>query len=260
MQYDANKYVRASEISSFYLCPRLVYFQRRHAHATTDAVVRTGFFKSLSYYLPVVVQSPCPGAELEKAIDHACADSLLVYGSIYEQAITDAGQEARGMANDIIVGLMSEKERYGENGLSSLLSPASISMAAYSDKLRMSGNIDKVFFKGGIPEPVIISASKPPAVGVYASDRIRLAAYSLLLSEKYDVPCHEGAIEYMPGWCLRWAEIRYEDKRKALYARNRVLEMGRGNMPDALRGKWCARCGHYDACNVKASLLGKLFK
>jgi CRISPR-associated exonuclease Cas4 len=260
MQYNANKYVRASEISSFYLCPRLVYFQRRHAHATTDAVVRTGFFKSLSYYLPVVVQSPCPGAELEKAIDHACADSLLVYGSIYEQAITGAGQEARGMANDIIVGLMSEKERYGENGLSSLLSPASISMAAYSDKLRMSGNIDKVVFKGGIPGPVIISASKPPVVGVYASDRIRLAAYSLLLSEKYDVPCHEGAIEYVPGWCLRWAEIRYEDKRKALYARNRVLEMGRGNMPDALRGKWCARCGHYDACNVKASLLGKLFK
>lgn len=214
----------------------------------------------LSHALCSVVQSQRPEQALDEAVSRACADSRLVYGPLYEQAIVDAEAEARGMIKKIAAGLAREKERSGTEDLMNVLSPSSISITAYSDKLHMSGTVDKVVMYKGAPVPAIISASEPPETGIYASDRIRLAAYSMLVSEKYDVPCLRGAVEYVPGWSLRWAEIRYEDKRKALYARNRVMEMDRGRMPDTVRGKWCSGCGHSDVCNVKPSLLSSLFK
>lgn len=260
MQYYVNKYVRVSEVASYYLCPRLTYFERRRVPELTDAEVRAGVFKSVSLGLGPVASSLQPGAVLDEVIHLACSDALLVYGLAHEQAILKAGQEAKGRTNDILSGLLSEKERTGEQNLVRLLSPVSVSVTVYSDKLRMSGTIDKVVYNGSVPEPVIISASLPPHEGIYASDRARLAAYAMLLSEKYDTACPVGVVEYVPGWCMRRAEVRHEDKRKALYARNRVLEFMGGRMPDAVRGKWCGRCGHGDACNVKATLLDSLFK
>lgn len=260
MQYNEIKYVRASEISSYYLCPRLVYFQRRHAQAMNSAAVRADFFKALSHALGSVVLSARPEQALDDAISSVSADSLLIYGDLYGQTIVDSAAEARGMAGQILTGLIREKEQYGEDALMSVLLPSATTATIYSDKLRISGTIDKVVISGGTPMPVIISSSGPPQKGIYASDRIRLAAYTMLLAEKYDVPCPAGAIEYMAGWSLRRAEIRYDDKRKALYARNRVMDMDRGRMPETARGKWCSACGHSATCGVKPSLLSSLFK
>lgn len=260
MQYNENKFIHASELSSYYMCPRLVFFQRRRAHEITDQGVRAGFFKALSHELSSVALSQRPEASFDEAVSRACADSLSIYGAPFEHVIAEAGQGARGLSEKIIAGLGQEKAKSGEQELMNVLCPASIGITVYSDRLRISGTIDKVVMHGGIPAPVIISASCPPETGVYASDRVRLAAYAMLLSEKYDVPCASGAIEYVPGWRLRRAEIRYDDKRKALYARNRVLEMDKGRMPEASRGKWCASCGHDSACSVKPSLLSSIFR
>jgi len=260
MQLNENKFIRASEISSYYMCPRLVYFQRRCARDVTDSGVRAGFFKALSHELSQVVQSTCPEASFEEAVTRACADSISVYGTLYEPVISGAAQEARGISDKILGGVAREKGGSGEDGLMNLMRPVSIGVNAYSDRLRISGTIDKVIQHGGIHAPVVISASGPPETGVYASDRIRLAAYAMLLSEKFGEQCTWGAVEYVPGWSLRWAEIRYEDKRKALYARNRILDMDKGRMPEAVRGKWCTGCGHDSACSVKPSLLGSIFR
>lgn len=260
VQYNVNKYVRASEVSAYYLCPRLVYFGRRRAPVLTDAGVRAGVYKSISLGLGPVASSLQPEAALHEAIRLACSDAFLVYGPDHEQAIAEAGQEARGKAGDIIAGILKEKEQLGEQGLACLLSPSSISLTVYSDELHMSGTVDKVVLNGRRPEPVIISASLPPPAGIYSSDRVRLAAYAMLLAEKYDMDCPSGAVEYVRGWCLRRAEVRHEDKRKVLYARNRVQEFMAGRMPEAVRGRWCGRCGHYDTCGIKATLLDSLFK
>ncbi len=260
MQYNANKYVRVSEVASYYLCPRLAYFGRRCAPGPTDTAVRAGVFKSISFCLGAVVSSAEPGTALDEAIRLACSDAILVYGPAFEPAIIKAGQEARERREDILAGLLKEKEYLGEEVFTHILSPESVSLTIYSDKLRMSGTVDKIIFNGSMPVPVVVSASLPPTTGIYTSDRMRLAAYAMLLAEKYDTECTSGAVEYARGWCLRLAEVRYEDRRKVLYARNRVLAFEKGAMPDKVRGKWCGRCGHYDACNVKATLLDSLFK
>ncbi len=260
MQFIANKYVRASEVASYYLCPRLAYFGRRRTHVPTDAEVRAGIFKSVSLGLGPVVSSQEPEVALHEAIRLACSEAHLVYGPEHEEAISWAGLEARARTGHILDGLLQEKERLGAEGLARLLSPASILLTIYSDELRMSGTVDKVIFNGDVPEPVVVSPSLPPQDGIYASDRARLAAYAMLLAEKFNIDCDYGAVEYVRGWCTRQAKVRYEDKRKVLYARNRVLGFADGAMPDRIRGKWCGRCGHADACNVKAPLLDSLFK
>jgi len=109
MQYNEIKYVRASEISSYYLCPRLVYFQRRRARPPASAAVRAGFFKALSNALGSVVLSARPEHALDDAISGASADSRLIYGDTYGQTIADSAAEARGIAGQIIAGLIREK-------------------------------------------------------------------------------------------------------------------------------------------------------
>jgi CRISPR-associated exonuclease Cas4 len=260
VQYIENKYARVSEVATYYLCPRLAYYGRRRATALTDAEVRAGVLKSISLGLGPVVSSPTPGKALDEAIRAACSDTFTVYGPEFSHAISEAGQEARTRAKEILAGLLREKERAGEEMLTSILSPAVISKTVYSDRLRMSGTVDKIYLRDSVPVPIVVSASLPPQDGIYASDRIRLAAYAKLLSVKQDTDCQYGAVEYVMGWSLRRADVRFEDKRKVLYARNRVLAFQDGAMPDGIKGKWCGHCKHYEACNIKASLLDSLFK
>jgi CRISPR-associated exonuclease Cas4 len=157
-------------------------------------------------------------------------------------------------------GSLDEKQRHGEKHFIELLTPISVNESIYSDRLRMSGTIDRIACIGGELAPVIISMSTPPSVGIYARERIKLAAYSLLLAEKYAGPVTHGVVEYATAWQIRETAIRSDDKRKALYARNRILEMMHGKMPASRRGEWCKRCEYDDSCAVKVSFLDNLFK
>lgn len=259
MHYNENNFIRVSELQGYYLCPRLAYFRRRRPPETGGFGVRAGFFKALSLELAPVALSQGAEAGFACAVERACADSLAVYGPEFEAVVDAAGREALEMGEDIIRGLAEEKARRGEAGLSCVLRPAAAGVSIYSGRLRLAGSVDKVVVRDGSMAPVIVSAAPPPTSGLHASDRVRLAAYAMLLAEKYGHPCDEGGVEYVRGWSLRWAEVRYEDRRRALYARNRILDMGLGRMPDAVRGKWCARCGHEDACGTRPSLLSALF-
>lgn len=261
MQYFANKFVSVSSISSYYMCPRLVFFRnRRRSEGPGDAEVRAGFFKAVSYSLSSYLQADMPEPAIEAAIDMARADTLCIYGPAFEAEVGMAAARLKARKMEIIGGLQRERERLGDKAFSGVILPAAAGLALYSEKLRISGSLDKVVDMGGAPGPVVISASLPPPNGIYASDRVKLAAYSLLLAEKYGVDCPQGYVEYVSGWCLRQAEVRHEDKRKALYARNRILEAMEGRMPDASRGKWCERCPFASTCNVRVSVLDRLLK
>jgi CRISPR-associated exonuclease Cas4 len=260
VQYNENKFISVSDIVSYYLCPRLAYFRNGHDEGLTDREVRAGVYRSVSCGLGAAVSSAHPDVAVKRIIADACSDALCIYGPVHEDAIAKAGNELASRAVEIISGLYHEKERQGEPQLMRILSPSAVGIAVYSDKLRISGLMDKVVMRDNCLMPMVISASFPPGNGVYASDRIKLAAYAMLLSEKYAVDCSSGCIEYVSGWCIRTAEVRYEDKRKVLYARNRINEIKTGKMPEASRGKWCGRCSYADACNVRVSMLDSLFK
>ncbi len=260
MQNNVNKYVSVSGIASYYLCPRLAFFSNGAHEELTEHEVRSGVYRSVSYGLEAALSSIQPDVAVKKIIAGVCSDALIIYGAAHEEAIAKAGDELTARVNEIVSGLFIEKEQRGEPQMASILSPSGTGITVYSDKLRMSGHIDKAIVLDKCLVPMIISASLPPANGIYASDRVKLAAYAMLLSEKYGVDCSSGGVEYVSGWCIRMANVRYEDKRKALYARNRINEIKAGKMPEASRGKWCGRCSYTDRCSVRVSLLDTLFK
>lgn len=260
MQKFENKLVRVSETATYYLCPRLVYYNRKGTPQVCDAGVRASIFKSISYGLPDMISSCSPQSVLEELIQRSGYDAMAIYGERFKGIIEMTCKEAMERVPVILQGIEYERQRLGDDTLMRLLSPAYAALPIYSERLRLSGVIDRVANIKDEMMPIIISASVPPESGIYLSDRVRLAAYAMLLSERSGIDCGSGAIEYVTGWCLRQAEVRYEDKMRALYARNRILEMDWGRMPEASRGKWCGRCGHFNSCNVKVSLLDRVFK
>lgn len=260
MQNNANKYVRISDIATYYFCSRLTYFNLRRAHVPNAAEIRADIFKSLSASIPGALTSSSPAQSLADSLRTACDDALVIYGNGSLDTIENVRMEATGYLQDILNGSLNEQQRHGEKRFTELLTPISVNESMYSDRLHISGTIDRVVRVGGELAPVVISMSTPPSTGIYARERIKLTAYSLLLAEKYAEPVTYGMVEYATAWQIREAAIRSDDKRKALYARNRILEMMTGKMPASRRGEWCKRCEHNDSCTVKVSFLDNLLK
>ena len=260
MQYNANKFVRASDIATFYFCSKLTYFNLRRVHELHAHEVRADIFKALSASLIDALLSDSPENSLGTSLRIACDDELVIHGEKITDMIETIRVEAMGLFKDIIAGSLKEKQRLGDRRFRQLLSPISISESLYSDHLRISGTIDRIVRVDGELMPVVISTSTPPLSGIYSRERVKLTAYSLLLAEKYGEPVTYGAAEYITAGLLRETVIRSDDKRKVLYARNRILEMLQGKMPDSRRGEWCKRCIYNDSCIIKVSFLDSLFK
>lgn len=256
MQCAANKYVRISDISSYMLCPRLAFFRRRHnGHATSVEIVRAAIFKEISRSLASALATDDPEAVIRSQIEVACSDAEIVYGLPTGPVL----EEAVSLARAIIAGLHVESARIGRNRLMAALSPRERSQAIYSDRLRISGSIDRIVLLDDILCPVVICASKPPENGIYVADRLKLTACAMLMEEKYGTAVRRGLVEYVCGWRIRETEIRKYDRMAVLSARNRIAQMGSA-MPDARRGTWCVACQFVSSCDVRPSLVSSLFR
>ncbi|WP_424359600.1 CRISPR-associated protein Cas4 [Methanocella sp. MCL-LM] len=250
-----NKWVRVSDISSYLMCPRLAYFRSRgHSAGDSPETVRTDLLREISVSLYSVHSAAEPRKALEHAYNRACDDLDIVYG-------LDSGgmrEVNRVIIDRTLTGLEAEAARLGKESLSKLLKSEATRVSLRSDKLRLSGNVDRIVLSDSQLLPSIISASQPPENGIYASDRIKLAAYALLMSERFGCEVRSGLVEYMGGWSLRVAELRQGDKREALSIRRRIEE-GAHSMPDARRGKWCDKCYFKDRCTSRVSFMDSLF-
>ncbi|WP_052309898.1 CRISPR-associated protein Cas4 [Methanocella arvoryzae] len=220
----------------------------------TAETVRSDLLREISISLHSAYSSAEPQKALEQIYERACEDLAIVYGL--------AGEKIRKRSpvniDRILAGLQAESARLGREKLSMLLKSEAVRLSHRSDKLRLSGAVDRIVAIDGRLRPVVISASQPPENGIYGSDRIRLAAYSMLVSDRFGCEADSGFVEYMGGWCIREAEIRPGDRREALSVRRRIEE-SRTAMPDARRGRWCHKCSYKERCTARVSFLDSLF-
>lgn len=259
MQYNANKYVRVSDISAYLYCPRVVYFRSGEKESKPGyAEIRSSIYKLISSSLSRVLKSPEPARELGGLIDSVCEDAVTIYGPGAKEEIGQVRSEVMKHVDGIIAGLSMEAGELGESLLLQLLTPVSDRNRIYSERLRLAGSIDRIAMNNGKRVPVVISASYPPEHGVYFPDRIKLAAYALLLSEKYGIDIRSGAVEYMQGWRIRPTVIRAGDISTMLNIRNRVMRVYSGDMPSKNRGTWCNKCDYKGSCNVRMAFLDTL--
>jgi CRISPR-associated exonuclease Cas4 len=256
MHNFANKYVRVSDLSSYMICPRIAFFRVRQDDAGHTAEgVRSEVLQEIAVSLYSIATAVNPAIAMEQVYDRACEDIAAVSGLTVEEVRAMAD----GYPENIIRGLQEESARLGRERLLKLLKQEETRISLRSDKLRLSGTVNRIASVDSRLMPAVVSSSQPPENGIYKSDRIRLAAYALLISERYGVEVEQGIIEYMGGWCIREAEIRRGDKREALSIRRRIEESG-SSMPDARRGKWCEKCTYRSKCTARVSFLDSLFK
>lgn len=256
MHNSAKKYPRVSDLQAFLLCPRLAYFRmREETGQPSKEILRSAVMREISLSMYSVASAKDRQATLERLYVTACEDIAMAYGQAAEEVRAAGGLRPE----NILGGMERETARLGRERLLALLRSEDTLVSLRSDRLHLSGTVDRIACADSKLMPAVVSSSQPPENGIYRSDRIRLAAYALLMSERYGCEVNQGIVEYMGGWCIREAEVRRGDKREALSIRRRIEETSSA-MPDCRRGKWCEKCAYQSNCTARVSFLDSLFR
>jgi len=124
-----------------------------------------------------------------------------------------------------------------------------------SKKYRLKGSIDEVIrTENGLKIPLALS-SYAPEREIWFKDKIRLAAYCMLLgsSEGYVYHCFDGE--------LREFKTGRREKRAVLGLVERVLKIKNGFIPEKKYDKKCNGCFFKERClNIPSTFASKFFK
>ena len=119
-----------------------------------------------------------------------------------------------------------------------------------SEELKLKGIIDQVHVYEDNYVPFELKTGRAPADGVWPSHRIQIAAYSLLLQEKFKKPIKEGFIFYLDTKEKRHVAINpymKEDVKRIVGEVISLLE--NKNLPDFCDNEnKCRKCGLRQTC------------
>ena len=144
----------------------------------------------------------------------------------------------------------------GLAGSLDLLLPCEVEVDLYSEKLGLSGRLDRLA-QGGIPS--IIRTGRAPEAGVWIKDRIMLSGYALLLGEKEKWHVPFGLVEYARQGLIRRVEIHGTDRARVLRIRDRIRLIKQGRLPDRPDDAPCKGCQAEEICRTRHSLASKFF-
>ncbi len=186
-------------------------------------------------------------AQLGAALSRLEQELPLVY-EIEPEKLGLACREMEGQIPQLARGLASHI---------SLLLPSEVEVDLRSDKLGLSGRLDRLVTKGRIPS--IIRAGSAPEDGIWKRDRLMLAGYALLLAEKYGERVNKGFVEYPRSASVREVEIHSVDRSRVLRIRDRIRQIKDGQLPDRPEDARCETCEVKERCETRHSLASKFF-
>jgi len=144
----------------------------------------------------------------------------------------------------------------GLAGSLDLLLPSEVEVDLYSEKLRLSGRLDRLA-QGGVPS--IIRTGRAPEEGVWKKDRIMLSGYALLLGDRVRKHIGFGMVEYARQGLIRRVEIHGTDRARVLRIRDRIQLIKEGRLPDRPDDATCKGCQAEEICQTRHSLASKFF-
>ncbi|MGC9514632.1 CRISPR-associated protein Cas4 [Methanocrinis sp.] len=253
--------VRISDISLYLLCPRLVYFQAmgRSVWPKAESPARL-LLREVALSLSEF--EPDGGSDLlawlGEVLDRAEAELPVICGDeVNIHDLRAAAVEIRETLPEIATNLSPKLV---------LLTPSEVEVELRSDRLGLSGRIDRIVSragdggtKGTVQIPSIIKTGSPPETGVWRSDRLRLAGYAMLLEDQLDQRVGSGIVEYPWAGEVREVEVRSSDRRRVLRIRDRVRLINGGKLPDRPREAPCERCPVTETCETRSTLASKFF-
>ncbi len=252
--------VRVSELVQYQICPRLVYFGARNHELQSQTAVKLrsrieGFIlKEFAFNLHRIINC-------EADIPDVMSDILDSLPLIYREELTDQidleplRENFQRIINDKwLKKLQSTRELELE-----LVHGYERERVLYSDKLNLSGSVDKLIIADEEEIPCIIKTGKSPEYGVWRSDRLQLAAYAMLIEDEFRRTVRRGLVQYIRDAEFREVQIRRADRAMVLQVLKRVKRVKRGVFPDRSRNAPCESCTYADICNTRKTFLSVLF-
>ena len=119
-------------------------------------------------------------------------------------------------------------------------------------KIDLYGSPKKVIAANDRLLPYFIRTAKPPKNGVWESDRITAAAYTLILENEFGKQAisENAVIDYLGDF--RVLQVRYADKKKVFKAVRKIKDIKNGKMPNEKNIRLCEKCVFEEMCRPKA--------
>lgn len=236
--------VRVYDIGLYLRCPRLIFFENLR-NKKMPKKIDTKHILLRSLMLSISKKDDLEG-HLRESLSRLQEELPLVY-EIDPDELQPACRELEGEIAGIARGLA---------GHLNLLLPCQAEVDLFSDKLGLSGRLDRLA-PGGMPS--LIRTGKAPQDGIWKKDRLMLAGYSLLLGEKRRMHINQGLVEYPRQGLVRTAEIRGVDRARVLRIRDRIKQIKEGQLPDRPEDAPCENCEAREICETRHSLASRFF-
>ena len=234
--------VRISEIGLYLRCPRLIYFENL---GKTPKKIDARQILLRSLMLSFSQKSDLEG-QLKESLARLEEELPWFMRSSRRRWSRPAGSWKERLPS-IAQGLAGHLD---------LLLPCQAEVDLYSDKLGLSGRLDRLA-PGSTPS--LIRTGKAPQDGIWKKDRLMLAGYALLLGEKHRTHINQGLVEYPRQALVRAAEIHSVDRARVLRIRDRIRQIKEGQLPDRPEDAPCQACGAAEICETRHSLPSKFF-
>ncbi len=184
-------------------------------------------------------------ADNKKRLDSVNINMLEAYRKSFPFILEESSIRAANIHNFIEANNVFGEELWQK------LTPKIISeLRIESDELKLKGIIDQVHVYEAEYVPYELKTGKMPRDGVWPSHRIQIAAYSLLLQERFKKPIKEGFVVYLDTREKRHIAINPFMKEEVKQLVNDILGMIENyKLPDFCNNEnKCRKCGLKQTC------------
>lgn len=212
--------ISVTTITSYLYCPRKLYLERIAGYVEipkdilVKGAVKHRVFDELTNTEELIVSSVSKEFDWNKTLKHyeehfskILRRSVLKSASQIKMAKLNPMQvfnefspffnkEAETRAK-YVFDFMQKNKVYGKELWNTLIPKIKSEYKVSSVELDLSGKIDRVEVYKDQLIPIEIKSGKPPREGAWENHKIQLAAYALLLEDKFNIDIKEGIINYV---------------------------------------------------------------
>ncbi|WP_256621259.1 Dna2/Cas4 domain-containing protein [Methanolobus chelungpuianus] len=263
--------VNISELVLYFSCPRKVYYAQRDSRASATLSfpqVEHMILRETGLSYPELLKTYSSKDEelfraLEELLFRTAEEIKFIHPEELADVPADIIEEATGNLQsglrNISDNLLSFLRTESDTGLVRQLESFRPGSLFHSELLGLSGIPAGIVDIDGTLSPLIIKTGRCPDNGLWANDRLHLAALAMLLEEAGASPVKTGIATYARQGVIRRMNIRSDDRRQVLSVLPKVRRIKDGSMPDRKESALCENCAHSPVCNVQSSLASKFF-
>lgn len=272
MSLNKNEHnTNVSDIALYLKCPRKVYYSKRSQKKRTNddvSYVEHLFLKEFGLRYPQLLEHFSSKADgmidtIQSVFNEIHVELNIIYASelegVSESTILEAIDNLQACIEDVSCNMGEMLKDTHSMPLVRALYGMELEPVLYGPKMKVSGIPAGMVNFEGSPAPVIIKTGKCPEYGIWADDRLHLAAFSMLVQDIHNMPIEGGIVIYSRSGCIRPSKIRANDRRQVLGVCSNIKKIKEGFLPERKQTPLCGDCEFLESCDVKSSLASKFF-